>query len=107
MAMTITNIMDSMVPISLFNKGEANRIFKEVQETGPKIVVKNNKPECILMAPEEYEALMDIIEDCRLYLEARKRLAERDPEKDMTMEEVMKQLGITEEDLEGVNVETE
>ena len=34
---TILNIMNSMVPISRFNKGEASKIFDEVASSGTKI----------------------------------------------------------------------
>ncbi len=38
-------VMKSIVPITRFNKGEANRIFEEVKSSGTKIVMKNNRPE--------------------------------------------------------------
>ena len=46
-AVNSINILDSIVPISRFNKGEANRIFTEVKNDGIRIVVKNNTPECV------------------------------------------------------------
>ncbi len=50
----ISGAMNSLIPISRFNKGEANKIFKEVRETGFKIVLKNNSPTCVLLTPEAY-----------------------------------------------------
>ena len=35
------DLMESVVPISRFNKGEAGKIFEEVAKSGTKIVVKN------------------------------------------------------------------
>ena len=49
--MSLVEMMNALVPITRFNKGEANRIFEEVESTGIKIVVKNNKPSCILISP--------------------------------------------------------
>ena len=46
-------IMKSMIPITRFNRGEASRIFDEVASSGTKIVVKNNRPACVLMSPEQ------------------------------------------------------
>ena len=60
--MSVMGIMNSIVPITRFNKGEANRIFDEVESSGTKIVMKNNRPACILMSPGRYEALMEMIE---------------------------------------------
>ena len=51
-AMNALNVLDSIIPISLFNKGQANKIFADVKKFGTRIVVKNNVPECILMSPQ-------------------------------------------------------
>ena len=50
-------ILDKVVPISRFNKGEATKIFSEVKETGTKYVFKNNLPECVLLSPEMYDQM--------------------------------------------------
>jgi len=49
--MQTIEIMNSMVSVSRFNKGEASKIFDEVAKTGIKIAVKNNKPACVLLSP--------------------------------------------------------
>ena len=67
---SILNIMNSMVPISRFNKGEASKIFDEVESSGTKIVVKNNQPACVLLSPAQYESLMEMLSDSLLYTEA-------------------------------------
>ena len=72
---SILNIMNSMVPISRFNKGEASKIFDEVESSGTKIVVKNNQPACVLLSPAQYESLMEMLSDSLLYTEAEKRMA--------------------------------
>ena len=56
--MSVLGVMKSIVPITRFNKGEASRIFDEVEAGGTKVVMKNNRPACILMSPEKYESLM-------------------------------------------------
>ena len=74
-AINSINILDSIIPISRFNKGEANRIFTEVKNDGIKIVVKNNIPECVLISPKDYQALIEQYEDALLLAEANKRLS--------------------------------
>ena len=37
--MSVVGMMNSMIPITRFNKGEASKIFEEVELTGTKIVV--------------------------------------------------------------------
>ena len=61
--MSVMGVMRSIVPITRFNKGEANRIFDEVESSGTKIVMKNNRPACVLMSPEKYEVLMEMLSD--------------------------------------------
>ena len=65
---TAMNILNNTVPISLFNKGLAGRIFNSVKKTGAKVVMKNNAPECILLSPEEYKKMIDEIKEAKLLL---------------------------------------
>jgi PHD/YefM family antitoxin component YafN of YafNO toxin-antitoxin module len=99
------NILDSIVPISRFNKGEANRIFSEVKKLGTKIVVKNNVPECILMSPQSYKQMMDEYENAVLTAEAEKRFSQK--VEYIAQEDVMKRFGLSEEDLSDVEVDLE
>ena len=103
----ISNIVNSLVPISRFNKGEANKIFEELKETGFKVVLKNNSPACVLLTPEAYDDMIETIEDYRLYIEAEKRLKDSKNEEYISSEELMEQLGINENDIELTDVEIE
>ena len=103
----IMNIMNSMVPISRFNKGEASKIFDEVESSGTKIVVKNNQPACVLLSPAQYESLMEMLSDSLLYTEAEKRMAANNDSENLSHEAVMKELGVTQEDLDDIDVEIE
>lgn len=104
---SILNIMNSMVPISRFNKGEASKIFDEVASSGTKIVVKNNQPACVLLSPAQYESLMEMLSDSLLYTEAEKRMAANNDSENLSHEAVMKELGITQEELDEIDVEIE
>ena len=64
------------VPITRFNKGEANKIFAELKQIGTKVVVKNNKREAVIMSPDNYDRLMELLEDELLYEEAVIRINE-------------------------------
>lgn len=101
------NMLDSIVPISRFNKGEASKIFDEVDKTGVKIVVKNNIPTGVIISPEKYKELMEEIEDYHLYVEAEKRIKNTKNNKYTSQEDLMVELGITQEDLESIEVEIE
>ena len=105
--MSVMSVMKSIVPITRFNKGEANRIFDEVEATGTKIVMKNNRPACILMSPSQYEALMEMLSDYIMREEAERRMADHDPKQSLSQEELLKSLDLTEADLDDVDVEIE
>ena len=104
---SILNIMNSMVPISRFNKGEASKIFDEVESSGTKIVVKNNQPACVLLSPAQYESLMEMLSDSLLYTEAEKRMAANNDSETLSYEAVMEELGITQKELDDIDVEIE
>lgn len=105
--MSAVGIMKSIVPITRFNKGEANKIFDEVQASGTKIVVKNNKPACVLLSPSQYESLIETLSDYLLLDEAGRRAAANDDNDNISMEAMMEQLGISADDLAGLDVEIE
>jgi len=103
-AMSISGMLDALVPISRFNKGEANKIFDEVRESGCKIVVKNNTPACVLLTPELYQEMASMIEDQYLLELAEERL-KNDTGVAYTQEELMAEDGITYTELEDIPME--
>ena len=96
--------VDALVPITRFNRGEANKIFDEVRESGYKVVVKNNAPTCVLITPERYEKMMEMIIDQYLLELSEERMANCSGVF-YSQEELMKEDGITEEDLENIPME--
>ncbi|MEE0812059.1 type II toxin-antitoxin system Phd/YefM family antitoxin [Blautia sp.] len=96
----MANIMDCLVPISLFNKGQATKIFSRLRETKELFVLKNNQPSAVILAPEEYARLTEIEENYTLLLEATRRLEQNGDKPGISMETVMAELGIHPEELE-------
>ena len=105
--MSTVVIMKKIVPITRFNKGEANKIFDEVQSTGTKIVMKNNRPACVLVSPEQYESLIEMLSDYLLLTEAERRMAANNDAENISHEDMMRSLGITREEMDAVDVEIE
>ena len=104
---SIGGVMNSLIPISRFNKGEANKIFDEVRETGFKIVLKNNTPACVLLTPENYEEMLEIIEDYKLLIEAENRTVNSKIEDYIPTNRVLSELGINQKELDDVEVDIE
>jgi PHD/YefM family antitoxin component YafN of YafNO toxin-antitoxin module len=102
---SVKDILDSIVPITRFNRGEAGKIFDEVSETGFKIVLKNNSPACVLLEPERYEAMVDALEDYALYFEAERRMENADNKETVKSDELLADLGITDAELDDIDVE--
>ena len=105
--MSTVGMIKKIVPITRFNKGEANKIFDEVQSTGTKIVMKNNRPACVLVSPEQYESLIEMLSDYLLLAEADRRMAANNDAENIGHEDLMRSLGITREELDAVDVEIE
>lgn len=102
-----SSLLNAIVPISRFNKGEANKIFDEVNLSGFKIVVKNNKPTCVLITPEKYEEMVETIENYYLFIEAEKRIKSAENTDYISHEEIMQNLNITKDELSDIEVEIE
>jgi len=102
--LSVSSMLDALVPISRFNKGEANKIFDEVKESGCKIVVKNNVPACVLLTPERYQEMLEMLEDQYLLALAEERV-KRNNGKSVPLEEIIKEDGFTKEELEETEVE--
>ena len=102
------NLLQSLVPISQFNKGQAAKIFDRLHAERELIVLKNNQPSAIILSPEEYTRLTEIEEDYFLLLEANKRMEDNENNKTFSFDSVMSNLGISEDeliDMEDVDIE--
>lgn len=96
----MANVMDCLVPISLFNKGQATKIFNRLKETKELFVLKNNQPSAVILSPEEYTRLTEIEENYTLLLEATSRLEANGDKPGIPMETVIKELGFDAKELE-------
>lgn len=95
----VSSAIKNTVPISLFNKGLAGRIFEDVRKSGARVVMKNNIAECVLLSPQEYVDLMEELNDSRLLSMANERMSHFDPSSAISAKELYQELGISKEDL--------
>ena len=94
-----TDFLQSLVPISQFNKGQAAKIFDRLHSEKELIVLKNNQPSAVILSLEEYTRLTEIEEDYFLLLEANRRIEENGDKKTVSLDSVMDHLGISKEEL--------
>lgn len=104
---SVMRMMKSIIPITRFNKCEATKIFEEVEAAGMKIVMKNNQPVCVLLSPSQYESLMEMLSDFVLQDEAEKRMEQNDGSENILHKDMMKGLGVSQIELDDVDVEIE
>ena len=97
----ITSVIDGMFSVTDFNKGKANQIFDTVKANKIGIVVKNNRPECILLDPEEYKRIMKKIEDSEDYALAMQRLQSSNLSNALSSQEVFGDLSENEPEESG------
>ena len=92
--------LNNTVSITAFNRGKAGQIFSNVKKNGVTVVMKNNEPECVLLSPAQYEALLEAQYDTELLSIAEKRLQSLDSEETIPFEEVCKKAGVSMSELD-------
>ena len=61
--MTERNMLNNLVSVTMFNQGQASKIFNRLQTEKQIIVLKNNNPTAILLSPDEYDRLLNLAAD--------------------------------------------
>lgn len=56
------NLLNNLVSVTMFNQGQASKIFNRLQDEKQIIVLKNNVPTAILLSPDEYDWLLNLAE---------------------------------------------
>lgn len=106
----IVDVVDHLIPISAFSKGQTAKVIEEVAETNAKyIILKNNQPKAMLISldhfkemtqkAEKFESLMEKIEEHRLLKLAEKAMENFDENEMISWEDALKEFGITEEEV--------
>lgn len=101
MAFTL-DMLNCLIPITQFNKGQASRIFDRLRTERQLVVLKNNTPSAVILSPEEFARLSEIEEDYALLIEANQRLSENNDAPTLSFDAVMSNLGISEQELNDV-----
>lgn len=57
------NLLNNLVSVTMFNQGQASKIFNRLQSEKQIIVLKNNNPTAILLSPDEYDRLLNLAAD--------------------------------------------
>ncbi len=92
--------INNLIPVTLFNKGQAAKIFDRVKTERQLIVLKNNTPSAVIISPDEYMRLMEIEENYYLLEMASQRLAEENTQNAISETDALYELGITQDEID-------
>lgn len=98
------SILNSLVSVTQFNKGQASKIFDRLRTEQRLIVLKNNAPSAVILSPEEYDRLVEIEEDYRLLVQAQKRLKNSPAENAVSFNDALTHFGISATELDETEV---
>lgn len=56
------NLLNNLVSVTMFNQGQASKIFNRLQDEKQIVVLKNNVPTAVLLSPDEYDRLLSLAE---------------------------------------------
>ncbi|HBG38936.1 MAG TPA: type II toxin-antitoxin system Phd/YefM family antitoxin [Clostridiaceae bacterium] len=97
----LRGIIGKLVSVSDLSRGMASKIIQKVgQDKEQYIVVKNNKPEAVILSIEEYMELMEAKEDLQLLQLADSRMKNYVPEETASHDDVLNRYNIKEEKLD-------
>jgi PHD/YefM family antitoxin component YafN of YafNO toxin-antitoxin module len=96
----IAETMGNLAPMSWFSQGKASLVFKMLKKSGHVVVLKNNKPEAVMISPEEFTRLAEAEEDLYLLAEAQSRMKQGWDDETISHEELLEDLGLTSDDIE-------
>lgn len=91
--------INHMISVSDLGRGQASRVIQDVEKTKEQyIVVKNNKPQAVLISIEEYMNLMESKEELELLLIANERMKIQNESIDFN--QVLDEFGLSEKELD-------
>ena len=93
--------LDHIISVSDLGRGKASKVIQSVELNKEQfIVVKNNKPQAVIMSVDEYNELLESREELELLTLATSRLQNDDESEYTDFDDMLKELNITEEELD-------
>jgi len=96
----LKDLASYMISVSDLGRGKASKIIEKVAKKKEHyIVVKNNKPQAVIIPIEEYDELIEAQEDLELLQLAIERTKNLKEGETLPFEEILKEDGLTKEEL--------
>ncbi|ABP68216.1 prevent-host-death family protein [Caldicellulosiruptor saccharolyticus DSM 8903] len=98
---SLKELVSQMISVSELSRGRASKIIDEVAKKKKNfLVIKNNKPQAIIVPIDVYDELIQVQEDYKLLKLALKRTENLKQENCSTFEEVVKEAGFSMEEID-------
>ena len=94
------DVLDDLVPVSELSNGRTSAVLNKA-DRAPVIIIKRNKPSYVLMGINDYQDLLDRLEDTEDARLAEKRIEDNNGRATIPNADLMAELGLTEEDIAG------
>lgn len=101
--MDIQNVLNSLVPITQFNKGQASKIFDRVKAEKQIFVIKNNVPAAVILSTDEYFKMKNELEDLMDFKFASERIKSCNRDSWVSDKDAMQILGLTQADVDSAD----
>lgn len=92
------DVLDDLVPVSELSNGRTSAVLNKA-DRAPVIIIKRNKPSYVLMGINDYQDLLDRLEDTEDARLAEKRIEDNNGQATIPNADLMAELGLTEEDI--------
>lgn len=93
--------INHMISVSDLGRGQASRVIQDVEKSKEQyIVVKNNKPQAVLISIEEYMNLMESKEELELLLIANDRMKVQ--KESIDFDQILDEFGLSENELDQI-----
>ena len=103
-SVAVIDTTNRTIPVSMFTEGRAEEVFADVQRFGAMVLKQDGITQCVMVSPEKYVAMSDAYNDMKLLEMAEERWKNWnfDMSKLIPAEEVYRELGITQEELDAM-----
>ncbi|GAV25399.1 prevent-host-death protein [Carboxydothermus islandicus] len=96
----LKKLVSHMISVSDLGRGKASKIIEEVANKKEHyIVIKNNKPQAVIIPIDQYDELMEAQEDLELLQLAIERTKNLKEENFISFEDILKEDGLSREEL--------
>lgn len=107
-SLDLRNTLNHMVSVSDLGRSQTSKVVNDVEKTKDQyIVVKNNKPQAVIISNEEYMDLRGSKEELELVLMAQDRIKSVENGQAIDFEDTLSELGLTMSEIDKIKNDLE